>query len=599
MKTRLIAGALVGLSIVYLALFVPRGWIPHDEGMIGQSAERVLNGERPHVDYEEPYTGGLAWLHALVFKLSGVDLIFPRWLLFAGAVVAQVLTYLILRRFVEPIGAAIGTWLALGWSFPNYFAALPSWWLLVCALVCIWAFVKYTETGLLRYVAAAGIAAGIAILIKQTGLYLLVALVMALLYGGGRENHKIRTWWPGRIACAGVAVGALGLSLMILAARPALSDLLYLFVPILACSRLLLADDGQQSSRQPWGVLAAPAMAVAAAALPLLIFIIPYLIDQEIGILLRGVFVLPQKRVQFAAVEMPPAHWILAGLPLLAIVMPLPAFARTPALGNRYMAAMLWVIGAILVVAALYNVTAYQLIWHAARGVAALLPVAICGMLMSGYAHDAKERRILFGFAAFLAWASLVQVPFSAPIYFCYVAPIGIVAAAGVARYNRAFNRPALAVSVAVLLAFALVSMNRGYVYNLGARHRPLAIAAPLDLERASLRVTDADAVSYRRVIELISSHIGDGDLVAGPDVPEVYFLAGRFSLSDTLFDFFTDQATAEGGLNDMPGLSTASVVVLNHGRSFSAGPSAHLAAKVRRMFPNSEGIGVLEVRWR
>ena len=62
------------------------------------------------------------------------------------------------------------SWLALGWGFPNYFAALPSWWLLVCALMCAWAVVKYVETALLRYAATAGLAAGISILIKQTGL---------------------------------------------------------------------------------------------------------------------------------------------------------------------------------------------------------------------------------------------------------------------------------------------------------------------------------------------------------------------------------------------------------------------------------------------
>ena len=103
---RVIGVALVALSVAYLCLFVPRGWIPHDEGMIGQSAERVLAGATPHVDYEEPYTGGLTWLHAVAFKAAGVDLIYPRWLLFAGAALAQVLTYLILRRYLDPIGAA-------------------------------------------------------------------------------------------------------------------------------------------------------------------------------------------------------------------------------------------------------------------------------------------------------------------------------------------------------------------------------------------------------------------------------------------------------------------------------------------------------------
>jgi len=100
-------------------------------------------------------------------------------------------------------------------------------------------------------------------------------------------------------------------------------------------------------------------------------------------------------------------------------------------------------------------------------------------------------------------------------------------------------------------------------------------------------------------VVKLISIHIGGGQLVAGPDCPEVYFLTGRSSVSGTLFEFFTDTVSMEGGLNYMPGLPAASVVVLNHGRRFSQGPSTDLAAKVRRLFPYSEGVGTFEVRWR
>jgi hypothetical protein len=590
MRTRLIARALVGLSIVYLAIFVPRGWIPHDEGMIGQSAERVLIGERPHVDYEEPYTGGLTRLHALVFKVAGVDLIYARWLLFAGAVLAQVLIYLILRRFLEPIGAAVGAWLALGWSFPNYFAALPSWWVLICALACVWAFLRFVDTGLLRYAAAAGFAAGLSILIKQTGLYVLVALVMALLYDAGGDHRDTPVSWPGRLACASVAVAALGLAFMIVATRLSLSDLLYLFVPILACSRVLIIAAGRP---------VAAGAAIAAAALPLVWFITPYVIDQHVGQLVNGLFVLPQKRVQFASVELPPAEGILAGLSLLAIVMGFPEPPRLRALASRLVAVMVWLLAAVLVVASLYDFMSYHIVWQTVRSFGALLPVAICSLMLSGRVHDRTERRILFGVAAFLAWASLVQVPFSAPIYFCYVTPLAVIAGVALARNRSVLCRPAVGASTAVLLAFALLSMNRGYTYDLGINHRPFTPDESLNIKRASLRVSRADAVTYRRVVELIESHIGSGSLVAGPDAPEVYFLTGRFSPSGTLFDFFTDDVTAEGGLHDMPGLSDARVVVLNHARNFTQGPSAHLAANARRMFPNSEAVGTFEVRWR
>jgi hypothetical protein len=598
MRTRLIGAGLVALSIAYLALFVPRGWIPHDEGMIGQSAERVLNGQVPHVDYEEPYTGGLTRIHAQVFKRAGVDLIYPRWLLFGGAVLAQVLTYLILSRYLTPIGAGVGAWLALAWSFPNYFAALPSWWLLVCALAGLWAFLRFVETGSPRYAAAAGLAAGLSILIKQTGLYLLVAVVMALAYDG-QDREGADVWWPGRFICASIAFVSVGLAFTILSARLTLSDLIYLFLPILACSRMLVATDGRRSPTQRWDMLRAPCVAIAAAAAPLLVFVAPYVIDRQMETLINGLVVLPQKRVQFASLELPPAYWILASVPLIAVVMPMPGRARVRWLEGGLVSAALWVLGALLVFASLHDFTSYQIIWQTARSFGAVLPLVICGLVLSRHVHDVTQRRVLFGTATFLAWASLVQVPFSAPIYFCYVTPLGVIAAVAAAGNTRALQRPALAVAAAVLLAFSVASMNRGFIYNLGGLHRPIAFTEPLNLERASLRISPADAVTYRRVVELITAHIGDGSLVAGPDAPEVYFLTGRFSPSGTLFDFFNDQVSAEGGLNELPGLATASVVVLNHGRRFSQGPSAHLSAKARRLFPQSEGVGTFEVRWR
>src|SRR5947207_1853354 len=167
---KIIAALLIAASLAYLAHFVPRGWVPHDEGMRGQSAERVLAGGLPHVDYGELYTGGLTWLHAAVFRVAGVDIVNLRWMLFAGACMAQWIMYVILRRYLEPIAAAAMAWVALVWSFPNFFTAEASWWILICALCCLWAFIRYIETRTIWYAAAAGLAAGLAILVKQTGL---------------------------------------------------------------------------------------------------------------------------------------------------------------------------------------------------------------------------------------------------------------------------------------------------------------------------------------------------------------------------------------------------------------------------------------------
>jgi hypothetical protein len=50
------------------------GWVPHDEGTLGQSAERVLHGETPHRDFDDPYAGGLAYIDAAIFKFFGINL---------------------------------------------------------------------------------------------------------------------------------------------------------------------------------------------------------------------------------------------------------------------------------------------------------------------------------------------------------------------------------------------------------------------------------------------------------------------------------------------------------------------------------------------
>jgi hypothetical protein len=71
------------LSGTYLAVNLDRGWFPNDEGTLGQAAERVLHGEIPNRDFVDPYTGGLAFLDALIFRLFGVNLFWLRLFLFA------------------------------------------------------------------------------------------------------------------------------------------------------------------------------------------------------------------------------------------------------------------------------------------------------------------------------------------------------------------------------------------------------------------------------------------------------------------------------------------------------------------------------------
>src|SRR5262245_53315826 len=110
-------------SALYLWQFVDGGWIPHDDGTLAHSAERVLRGELPHRDFDELYTGGLTYLHAVAFRAFGERLLAMRLLLLAATLAWVPAVYAIARRFVPPLVGGLVALTALVWSTPNYFAS--------------------------------------------------------------------------------------------------------------------------------------------------------------------------------------------------------------------------------------------------------------------------------------------------------------------------------------------------------------------------------------------------------------------------------------------------------------------------------------------
>src|SRR2546422_69633 len=97
------------VSAVYIFGFIDRGWIPHDEGSLAQMAERVLNGELPHRDFDDIYTGGLSFLHALAFRLFGTTLLSLRLVLLMAFLAWLPAVYYVAGRFVPPLAAGLAT----------------------------------------------------------------------------------------------------------------------------------------------------------------------------------------------------------------------------------------------------------------------------------------------------------------------------------------------------------------------------------------------------------------------------------------------------------------------------------------------------------
>src|SRR5690349_16792328 len=93
----------IGLGAAYLGQFCWRRWLPWDDGTMAQAAERLLQGQLPHRDFNEGYTGGLTWLHSVAFRVFGVSIWSLRTTLFVFAVATIPVWYYIARRFGSPL----------------------------------------------------------------------------------------------------------------------------------------------------------------------------------------------------------------------------------------------------------------------------------------------------------------------------------------------------------------------------------------------------------------------------------------------------------------------------------------------------------------
>jgi hypothetical protein len=366
---------------------------------------------------------------------------------------------------------------------------------------------------------------------------------------------------------------------------------LYLFAPVAATAIVLFAPrtGSPRSDASPSPIVLA-LVAASAAAVPVVVLLIPYARHHHLAEFVNGVFVLPQKRLAFASMGMPGGAAIVNAIPVVALI----ATASAPATRRWAGLALLWSAAVVLPLGAMRYESAYQLIWEAGRALAVLIPLVLAWLLLSGRVADPRQRSMVYAAATVLAWASLNQYPFSAPIYFSYTVPlvvIGAVMAAG------AISRSAMSLllPIAVLFGvFGIAIADRGDLYTLGHFDADVRPSARLNLPRAHLVVSDGDARIYRLLVSSIDGHLRGGTLVAGPDCPEVYFLAGLRNPSGALFDFFSESKP-----DDAARWMKGDVIVINHRPEFSPPPSDRLVDVLRREFEWGNQFGRFEIRWR
>lgn len=209
-----------------------------------------------------------------------------------------------------------------------------------------------------------------------------------------------------------------------------------------------------------------------------------------------------------------------------------------------------------------------------------------------------RQRQLVLLLCA-TALCSLVQIPFAAPIYCCYVLPLAILTAT--AFFASAVNPPRLILGLLVVfyLLFGVTRVTPGFINSIGSSYAPDTQTQPLTLARSGgLRILPADAEVYEQLIPLIQSHASGKFIYCTQDCPEVYFLSGLENPTRTTFDFLDDPNGRTDRIMSQLATRKVNVIAINHHEGNQSPPDPGLEGALDQRFRHSATIGSFEVRW-
>jgi hypothetical protein len=570
---------------IHLASRLAYGWNPHDEGLLAQTALRVLGGELPHRDFDDAYTGGLAIYHAGVFRLLGTSLLSLRIALLAAYMAWLPIVYWIARRFGAWGPATFVSAIVAAWSVPNSISAMPSWYNLFFATAGAAALCRFLETRRRGWLVAAGIAGGLSVLVKVIGLAYVAGALLVLVWNERGETTTSRAYsWFVTVSLI-LFVAALSRTVGRL---PGVSPQWHFVVPAATLSAYLLWREWRGP---PTGhltrLLGTGAWFVGGLAIPIAVFLIPYVSSGSVHALVNGTLVAPQQRFVYAQAVPASLRTVWTVIPWM---LPLVPWGRPSRATTVVVAAVL----AGWLVAATQGGAAYAAVWISLRHIAPVLVIA--GTL--AMARGSHGGGALWTVLCMTALTGLVQFPYAGSHYFSYFAAFPILTAYALVSGSASAVLSALV--GAFFLGFAVFCTNPATFLTDGTRIRADELPS---VKFDGLVVGTTEAHWYEQVVALVQAHSADsGYVYAAPDVPEISVFSKRKNPTRIIYDFLDDPRGHDARVLqalDEKHVDVIVVVLADWFPTFSPPIDANLRRALAARYPASETVGPYTVRWR
>jgi hypothetical protein len=598
----LLAGSVL-CAAALLTRRLDHGWFHHDDGSLAHSAERILAGELPHRDFADLYTGLLSFLNAAVFAVAGEDIFNLRIPLFGLFLVFAACFYGVARRLVSPIWAFVATLFAIAWSVPVYPAPMPSWYLLFLSTIGMYAVVRFFETDAKRWLFLAGACGGISIAIKIVGVWYVIAVVLALLLRPLMDESASRSQGPRSTRYAALVTSfaflALAFAVAVVSGGIGDGEVVGLLLPVTAlCAAAALVGSraALTERRADAASLRAVATFVVGVVAPIAALVTPYAVTGSIGDLVEGVLVSPQSRFEFASFDMPHPATLLWAVPVVTL------FVVRRRLTDRWRNRVDVAAGTFMVFLAVTATrpSSYGVIWNTTRALAPFVIVLGAIAIFRHATQTGRQPHVVALVVLVGGFSTLLQFPFAAPVYFCYVAPLVLLAAIAAMRSLGLAKGLLPGVVLIALVVFGVRQLDQQSVLTLGFAYEADPGVTIIDGDRASIRAHPYIKQTYDAVRETVGEHSVAGDpIFAGPDAPEIYYLTGARNPTPSVMDFLDSSGTTRGDrLLRLLREANIRVVVLNHEPLQSPRLAATTIDLIRSRYEGSERVGPFEVRW-
>lgn len=568
-----------------------RGWAPPDEGGLAQVAERVLRGEMPHRDFDDPWTGGWSYFQAAVFRFFGTRLSLVRVPLFLAWLAGIIAAYRLMRRVASPalaggVALACALWSLFAWRFP-----LLGWYYSPVALATCWCAVRFVESQRRAWLVAAGVLIGILLLVKITAVFLLAALLLwALVVASEAGDGEAAGPYGFVVVVAALLAAFLAGVFLLLRGLPAEMQgaaSLHFLLPQLLVAAWMIRRAARSGTSVVTGMRKLLRLTVPLFA-GIVLAIAPYVglfaLHHELPALFLGVFIKPG--VRLAGFALGPPGRLGTVLALLAPLLLIAACRFVRQEGTRRELVFAILCGAGMGALAFVSETTASAVALCIRAMPIVLPLAAF-WLQEPAMETASSRSVVVLLVLAAVTAQLSQIPYSAHAYFLYVAPLGILATVSLLR-SRMSAAPVAAFWTAMLLVSGMEPLTS-----------PEESLHALPMRRGGIEVSFLDSARYARMAEYVARQ-PDGPIVVLGDHPELPFLLERPSGSRMIYDVIADSAdvSPRGLLADLSSAGVRTIVIAHRGGARGERDAPQIDA-LREAFPCGTWIGRFELRSR